>query len=437
MIYATGGGQTNPPGEDGRLITGEPPRTALPVFVRIGGIEADVLYAGAAPGMVSGLLQVNARVPDSLAFGGAVPVDITIGDVTSKPGVTLWVEGANSGGVDSAVEEKLAQLKTDPSLPPLPEIPHDRIGLPQDWLGLISWNIQVGGTSTSPTAARPPMVQAALASLFSGTYQILAAQEIPNVGSADLLRALLPGGSLQWNSAFFDTTDSMDNGFWYRKGITLRDSFPLLVTDQTANGKIATDPSRAVHPPVVARFEAGDFDFTIVTLHLTFAEGHTEESVRELQNILDYVDWYFNQSGHDPDVIVCGDFNIPSALSGQTGRNGIVLDTVFDNDPRFQSGERRFVVTVHEPTSRSSASKGGEPVSNYDHCVCSVDTLEEFVQARRVSPDILTDHPEDPEQRLTSDHFPIVTFFKTRGEGVALDGSPQIRPASSTNEENR
>jgi len=223
----------------------------------------------------------------------------------------------------------------------------------------------------------------------------------------------------------------MDNGFWYRSSITLRDAFPLFVTDETVNGKMVTDPSRAVHPPVVGQFEVGDFDFTLVTLHLTFANGNTAESARELRNVLDYLDWYFNQAGHDPDVIVCGDFNTPSALSGQTGRDGITVDSVFDQDPRFQSGERRFVVTVHEPTSRTSASSGGKPANNYDHCVCSIDTMEEFIQARRVSPDILTDDPQDPEARLTSDHFPIVVFFRTSGEGITLDGGSQIRPSTS------
>ena len=61
--------------------------------------------------------------------------------------------------------------------------------------------------------------------------------------------------------------------------------------------------------------------------------GDTAESMREFRAIVDYLDWYFTQPDHDPDVIVCGDFNSPSVLSGQTGRNGIALDEVFDSDP--------------------------------------------------------------------------------------------------------
>ena len=430
IIFATGAGQTKLPGVDGEVIGGDLPLPVLPVSVRIGGVKAEALYAGGAPGMVSGVLQLNVKVPEDLAAGGSVSIELTVGEATSQPGVSLSVAGGSQWTGDPAIEEKLARLKSDPSVAALPEIPHDRIAIPADWLGLVSWNIQVGGTSTSATATRPPMVQAALSAMFSGSFGILAAQEIPNSGSDEFLRTLLPGGSLLWNSSFFDTTDSMDNGFWYQNGITMRDAFPLLVTDATANGKIPADSSRALHPPQVAQFEVGNFDFTLLTVHLTFASGDTAESVRELRNILDYLDWYFNQPDHDPDVIVCGDFNIPSTLSGQTGRDGVTLDTVFDQDSRFQSGERRFVVTVHEATSRSSAAHGGTPANNYDHCVCSVDTLEEFVQARRVATDILTDHPQDPEVRLTSDHFPIVAFFRTSGDGVALDLKSRIRPSA-------
>lgn len=152
-----------------------------------------------------------------------------------------------------------------------------------------------------------------------------------------------------------------------------------------------------------------------------------EQSARELRSILDYLDWYFSQPDHDPDVVICGDFNMPSLLSKQQGRDGLTVDSVFQQDSRFQVGERRFAVTVHEPTSRSSAAQGGLPVSNYDHCVLSADTLKAFVQARRVDPTILTDNPQDPEARLTSDHFPIVAFFKTRGTGIALDHKTKLR----------
>jgi uncharacterized protein (TIGR03437 family) len=328
-------------------------------------------------------------------------------------------------GTGPLIEQKLAELRSSAILPALPEIATDQAVIPADWLALVSWNVQVGGVSTAPDAQRPPLVAAALGRLFSGNYQLLAAQEVSSTANSDVLRSLLPGGAASWAASFFDTNDTQDNGFWYRSSTFVDGAQPLFVTSMMdASGRIIADPERSLHPPQVAHFTVGNFDFTLITVHLTFADGDTAESAREMRVVLDYLDGYFQQPGHDPDVIVCGDFNTPSLLSGQSGSAGITLDSVFDSDARFQTGERRFVVTVHEPTSRNSAANGGMPVNNYDHFVLSADVMEELIQARRVAPEILTADPADPEERLTSDHFPIVAFFRTSGEGVRLDAGP-------------
>jgi len=428
-IYATGGGLVMPATGDGRITGLELSRTPLELSVRIGGVEAEVLYAGTAPQLVSGVLQVNAKIPETFAPSGAQSISVRVGSGISQQGVTVFV-GVTPGtaGVSPDIEARYQELKRETTPGRLPEIPNDLTGLPQNWLGLISWNTQVGGTSTTAGAARPPMVSYALNRMFGGTYQILAGQEVPSAESAELLRTQLPGGTTQWQAAFTDTTDTMDNGFWYRTGITLRDHFPLFVSGQKdSSGRELADTSRALHPPHVAQFEVGDFDFTLVTVHLTFADGETSESARELRNVFDYLDWYFTQPEHDPDVIVCGDFNTPSTLSGQKGQSGITMESVLDGDRRFGTGERRFVSVVHQPTSRSPVSSGGGPANNYDHCLVSIDTLKEFIQGRRVETTVLTDHPDDPEVRLTSDHFPIVAFFRTRGPGIALDRKTRIR----------
>lgn len=428
-LYASGGGLMIPATGDGRVTGADLSSTALPVTVLIGGAMAEVLYAGTAPQLVSGVLQVNARIPETLAASGLQSLSLRVGGAGSPTGVNVFVGGTTStGGTATDIETRYLELKREAVPERLPEIPNDLIGLPQNWLGLISWNTQVGGTSTTAGAARPPMVKYALNRMFGGTYQILAAQEVPSAESAELLRTQLPDGTAQWQAAFTDTTDTMDNGFWYRTGITLRDHFPLFVSGQKdASGRVIADSSRALHPPHVAQFEAGDFDFTLITVHLTFADGDTRESARELRNVFDYLDWYFSQPDHDPDVMVCGDFNTPSALSGQKGVGGLTLESVLDGDSRFGTGERRFVSVVHQPTSRSPASSGGAPANNYDHCLLSIGTLKEFIQGRRVDTTVLTDHPDDPEVRLTSDHFPIVMLFRTRGPGVALDRKTRIR----------
>jgi uncharacterized protein (TIGR03437 family) len=88
VLYATGAGQTDPAGTDGRIPTTVLPRPLLPVSVQVGGAPAEVLYAGAAPDQISGVLQVNCRVPMESAAGQTVPVFLTVGQATG-PSVTV------------------------------------------------------------------------------------------------------------------------------------------------------------------------------------------------------------------------------------------------------------------------------------------------------------------------------------------------------------
>ena len=93
FVYATGEGQTNPAGVDGK--PGDSP-APLPVAqpgmsATIGGLNAPVLYAGGVPGLVAGVLQVNLQIPTGVQSGSAVPVQLTLGGHTSQTLVTLAI----------------------------------------------------------------------------------------------------------------------------------------------------------------------------------------------------------------------------------------------------------------------------------------------------------------------------------------------------------
>ena len=62
----------------------------LPVKATIGGVPAEVVYAGPAPGEVNGIMQVNLGVPTGLT--GAQPLVITVGGIASQSGVTVAVK---------------------------------------------------------------------------------------------------------------------------------------------------------------------------------------------------------------------------------------------------------------------------------------------------------------------------------------------------------
>ncbi len=92
ILFGTGEGQTNPAGADGQLASAVFPKPALPVSVTFGGLPAEeVLYAGAAPGQVAGLFQINVRIPAEVASGD-VPVVVTVGTAPSQSGLTVAVQ---------------------------------------------------------------------------------------------------------------------------------------------------------------------------------------------------------------------------------------------------------------------------------------------------------------------------------------------------------
>jgi len=94
-IYATGEGQTNPPGIDGGIATNlnNLPHPAASVSLTIGTVPAtNVTYAGTAPDEIYGLFQMNVAVPAGVSPGSVVPVVLTIGGVASQKGLTMAVK---------------------------------------------------------------------------------------------------------------------------------------------------------------------------------------------------------------------------------------------------------------------------------------------------------------------------------------------------------
>ncbi len=91
-IFATGAGATSPTGVDGLVPTAASYAPIANVSVTIGGLPCPVQYAGAAPGLVSGVVQINAQVPSGVTSGTAVPVQVVVGTAASQAGVTLAVQ---------------------------------------------------------------------------------------------------------------------------------------------------------------------------------------------------------------------------------------------------------------------------------------------------------------------------------------------------------
>ncbi len=92
VLYATGGGLTSPASLTGSVNDSVLKFTTAPVSVFVAGQPATVLYAGSAPGIVAGVIQVNIIVPLAITPSGTVPVVINTGGAISASTVTLAVK---------------------------------------------------------------------------------------------------------------------------------------------------------------------------------------------------------------------------------------------------------------------------------------------------------------------------------------------------------
>ena len=97
QVYMTGEGQTSPPSVTGAITNANlpPPQVTpgplLAVGVTINGLPALYVYAGEAPGLVAGMMQLNVQIPANAASGD-LPIVVSIGGKASQNGVTVSVQ---------------------------------------------------------------------------------------------------------------------------------------------------------------------------------------------------------------------------------------------------------------------------------------------------------------------------------------------------------
>jgi uncharacterized protein (TIGR03437 family) len=92
VLFGTGEGLLDPQPADGAVSAAPLPMPSADITVRIENANAEIRYAGPAPGLVSGVLQINAVVPKSVLGGPQTPVSFTAGQARSPAGVTIAVE---------------------------------------------------------------------------------------------------------------------------------------------------------------------------------------------------------------------------------------------------------------------------------------------------------------------------------------------------------
>jgi uncharacterized protein (TIGR03437 family) len=90
VVYGTGEGKTVPAGQDGVIAATVYPKPVLAVTAKIAGQPGDVVYYGAAPGQVAGLIQINVRVPANTPSGNQ-PIVFSVGPFESQANLTVAI----------------------------------------------------------------------------------------------------------------------------------------------------------------------------------------------------------------------------------------------------------------------------------------------------------------------------------------------------------
>jgi uncharacterized protein (TIGR03437 family) len=91
MLYGTGFGALDPQPADGATVP-QVASTKLPVTATIDGVPAPVLYAGAAPGLIAGVAQVNVQIPANIPGNLSAAVVLKVGSATTPAGVTVSIQ---------------------------------------------------------------------------------------------------------------------------------------------------------------------------------------------------------------------------------------------------------------------------------------------------------------------------------------------------------
>lgn len=283
---------------------------------------------------------------------------------------------------------------------------------------VVSWNLQTFGTRIK--AARRQASEGIIGRIFADPgAKVFAAEELANDKAEAALEKELDGASGRWTADFQNSSDAQDNAFFVRSDARVE-----------CGSFLFSDRESSRHPARVAHIRVGELDFTMIVVHLAYDGGGSESSVTELRAVLGWLESYASRPGADPDVIIAGDFNLPTRAGKRASERAGSSEWPPLEDVLAEHRRLRLVPLVDEPTSREH----GRPANNYDHFILSGPLFDRAYvpgSARRMPEELLT----AVEAQLgvqVSDHFPISARFRSSGPGydgkpIAVDGEATCR----------
>ncbi len=211
-------------------------------------------------------------------------------------------------------------------------------------------------------------------------YDFVAIQEARDTVVLDRLQTRLPGyGYLSSKPVGESVTEIY--AFFYKTNLFAVLGTPYLYNDRA---------DEFIREPFIASFRAGDFDFTLINIHVlygTLAERRAE--IRLLDDVISIAD---EHNGNENDVILLGDFNVDR------------------DDEAWQISTHSAIVPATTPTTIAGTS-------SYDNFWINTGATTEYdapVEVYRFD-ELLYGDDDDTASLEVSDHRPVVVRFVVDG----------------------
>ena len=287
------------------------------------------------------------------------------------------------------------------------KIPSSKI---DETLNIATWNIREFGKSRRTEAAIHYLAE------ILGQFDLISVVELRD-DLTDLGRVLPILGSY-WRAVYSDAIlDDAGNrerlGFIYdKRAVTFNGLAAEASPPRAKKGVEYLSDKSFWRSPYFASFKSGNFDFIVLTTHIRWGDNN-ETRRQEIEMLADWIEAKrLEKNCEDKDLIVMGDFNIPSRddpLFKAITKHGLQIPKVLLGAQGTNlERDKRYDQILHYPTfPENFANKGGD-----------LDFYIDEAHIKELFPAGLT------KEKFTfqlSDHFPLWLQINTDIEGQKLD----------------
>jgi endonuclease/exonuclease/phosphatase family metal-dependent hydrolase len=311
----------------------------------------------------------------------------------------------NHGKVSKEIASGLLALKRRIAAAKIPPSKID------ESLNIATWNIREFGKVRRSEAAVHYIAE------IIGQFDLVSIVELRD-DLADLGRVLQILGPT-WRAVYSDMIpDAGGNrerlGFVYdKRAVTFNGLAAEANPPRTKKGQEYLSEKSFWRSPYMASFKSGSFDFVILTTHIRWGDSDAAR-LDEISRLADWIEAKrLEKNAEDKDLIVTGDFNIPSRTDPMfkaITKHGLQIPNALLKDG-FGSNlekDKRYDQILHQPIYPETFSKAGG-------------VLDLYIDAAHIKELFPGGMTKEKFTYQLSDHLPLWIQINTDIEGFKLD----------------